>query len=198
VLLAEAGARIDERARDGRATALMTAAGHSHSLTVKALLEHGADPNARDAYGYTALHRAAQVGSPEMLSALLAHGARVDTRGKGGATPLHVAAHAGRADIVQLLLEGGADPNVAEASESYTPLHYAAAAGDTKMVRLLLEHGANVNAQAYGCRTPFAMAAAANALETARVLADAGGKSVKMPPEPPRPRSREAWGGFGF
>ena len=42
---------------------------------MKLLLEHGADPNARQQMGYTPLHSAASRGDIEMAKLLLRHGA---------------------------------------------------------------------------------------------------------------------------
>ncbi len=47
---------------------------------MKLLLENGADPNARQSGGWSALHSAAQMGSLEMAQLLLAHGADVQAR----------------------------------------------------------------------------------------------------------------------
>ena len=55
--------------------ALMVAAAHGHTDTVQALLDAGADVNAKDVTGWTALHAAAFKGDPEIVQLLLDHGA---------------------------------------------------------------------------------------------------------------------------
>lgn len=74
-------------------------------------LEKGAHPNARNAYGRTALHYVAERG--ESLSAvclLLEAGADVNARDPFGYTPLHDSVLGDNAEIIQLLLDAGADP----------------------------------------------------------------------------------------
>ena len=77
-----------------------------HPEMVAWLLERGADPNATDRDGKTALHFAAEAGDVEAISALLKAGAKLEV---GGVTPLHLAASNGKLDAVRRLLDGGAD-----------------------------------------------------------------------------------------
>ncbi len=81
---------------------------------VKALLEHGANPNAVDKSGKTALYWAAELGDKEIVTALLE---------KKGVDPnqchheskeslLLRAVYFNRKEIVQALIEGGADLNI--------------------------------------------------------------------------------------
>ena len=53
--------------------ALIVAAAHGHTDTVQALLDAGADVNAKDVTGWTALHAAAFKGDPEIVQLLLDH-----------------------------------------------------------------------------------------------------------------------------
>ena len=63
----------------------------SDPVLVQALLDHGADVEARDLLGQTPLFAAAQGEGPEAVTALLAHGAQVDAQDEEGRTPLVVA-----------------------------------------------------------------------------------------------------------
>ncbi|KAJ5467810.1 hypothetical protein N7475_005562 [Penicillium sp. IBT 31633x] len=79
---------------------------------IQYLLQHGADPNARNAQGKTPLCNAVSLGE---------HGGHRQVA------------------IAQILLEGGADPNIA-ATCGYTPL--AMSTHDTQLFQLLIDHGA--------------------------------------------------------
>lgn len=59
---------------------------------MKKLLENGADPNARDAEGRTALIAAAYMGHSEIVSVLLEYGADINHQDSDGRTALSVAA----------------------------------------------------------------------------------------------------------
>jgi ankyrin repeat protein len=68
-----------------------------------ALLAGGADANAKDGNGFTALHSSAVYGHAETVQALLASGADARAKGGGGKTPLYLATMNGHTNIVQLL-----------------------------------------------------------------------------------------------
>lgn len=74
---------------------------------IAALVQNGADPNARDFEG----HRPIFFAKPVRIQALVAAGADVNARDKTGATALHHAAFHGQTDQVQALVEAGADVN---------------------------------------------------------------------------------------
>jgi ankyrin repeat protein len=59
--------------------------------TVSRLLTAGADVNATNSAGRSALHHAAAVLQPALVDLLLAHGARRDLRDTAGKTPLDIA-----------------------------------------------------------------------------------------------------------
>ena len=130
------------------------------------LLRQGADANAAQPDGMTALHWAATHGDPEIAEALVYAGATVRaTTRLGGYTPLHLAARGGNAEVARLLLEAGADPD-ALSSTGVTALHFAAEANAGDVVETLLANGASVNrADEFAQRTPlmFATVRQANA-----------------------------------
>src|SRR2546428_5817229 len=83
-------------------TPLMDAALYSKAITVKLLLEQGADPNMTNRDGATVLMRAA--GSFDTIRLLLNHGANVNARSALGNTPLLLAARPyGSSSSVKLL-----------------------------------------------------------------------------------------------
>ena len=124
---------------------------------VKALLKAGADVNARDAGGATALHFALRSDStsPAVVKALLDAGASVDvwlSWAQDGPTairnPLHFAvADSESPDVVKALLDAGANARLRD-SKGWTPLHLAAKHGKSPaVVDMLLEKGADIDSR---------------------------------------------------
>ena len=66
------------------------------------LLDHGADVNARDRRGFTALHRAAEMGHLDVTQLLLDRGATPNPDAKGD-TPRSLAEGRNRKEIVAIL-----------------------------------------------------------------------------------------------
>jgi len=93
-----------------------------HLDTVKLLLSRGADPNAADQAGKTALHWAASQGNGECILALLEAGAVLDsTDYLFRRTPLHYAAQNAQPEAYDALVTKGADPNIQDVRGN-TPL----------------------------------------------------------------------------
>ncbi|MBM3299937.1 MAG: ankyrin repeat domain-containing protein [Deltaproteobacteria bacterium] len=108
---------------------------------VKEFLKQGADINARDRDGQTALMAAALSGRADLVRELLAHGADVDARSGFGSTPLMAASYFGFLEVAQVLLARGADAN-AHNDLGQTPLSLAVKKGGKEMRALLLKSGA--------------------------------------------------------
>lgn len=79
------------------------AAGRSRDL-VALLLEHGAEVNATQHGGWTALHAAAQNSDAEMVKVLLANGADVAIRADNNQNALDLALGKGAQQVVDLLM----------------------------------------------------------------------------------------------
>lgn len=143
---------------------------------VRSLLEAGADVNAAQGDGMTALHWAAEAGRLQLARALLVAGANPDAATRiGDYTPLHLAARQGQAALVGALLEAGAQPSRRSTAGGARPLHFAAAAGSVASLQALLAAGADINAaeESRG-QTPLIWAAAANRVEALRYLLEQG------------------------
>jgi ankyrin repeat protein len=142
---------------------------------VKALLVDGADVNASQGDGMSALHWAAVGGHTDMVGVLLYAGANTEAVTRLGAyTPLHLAGRYGHGSVVAALVEGGASPN-AIASTGVTPLHFAAGAGTADGVASLVAAGADIDAPEFANgQTPLMFAAAAGRLEAAQKLIELG------------------------
>lgn len=81
------------------------AAGPGAPSLVGLLLEHGADPNARQQQAFTALHTAGQQGDVETARLLLEHGADATLADAAGRTPADFARTQGHEALVTLLEE---------------------------------------------------------------------------------------------
>ena len=160
----------------GSDTPVADAAQRGDLDAVRALLRDGADVNAAQGDGMTALHWAAQHDDDELVDVLLYAGARVDSGTRiGHYTPLHLAARAAGTTVVEMLLDAGSDPNAATTNSGAAPLHLAAATGDPGVVATLADGGADVNGRegAWG-QTPLIFAAANNRVVAMDVLLKAG------------------------
>ena len=115
---------------------------------LRELLKQGADVNAAQGDGMTALHWAATHGDVDDARMLVSAGARVDALTRNGNyTPLHLAAKAGSAKAIRTLLGAGANANAKTSSGGATPLHFAAAQGNVESIDALLDKGATVDAR---------------------------------------------------
>jgi ankyrin repeat protein len=84
-------ASTDERGVSFSVVMVITDVDPNVTRTVRALLDAGADVNAVNATGHTALHHAARVMQPALAHELIARGARRDVRDEDGKTPFDVA-----------------------------------------------------------------------------------------------------------
>ena len=142
---------------------------------VRTLLENGADVNAAQGDGMTAMHWAARHGERATVQMLLHAGAnlRATTR-LGGYTPLLLACQMGHAPVIESLLASGTDPN-STTSNGTTALMLASASGRVEAVTELLDKRADVNAtEPSRQETALMFAAAANRLDVIKLLVDAG------------------------
>lgn len=141
----------------------------------KTLLDQGADVNARNESGNTALFLASMTRKTELVQLLLDKGAKINEKNQGKRTALDAAANSGYVPIVKLLVSKGADVNAQDyrgftvlmtaasmevmarrlAASGYKPdLQHRAGLADAPPdpnatnIKLLLKHGARVNKEA--------------------------------------------------
>jgi uncharacterized protein len=151
---------------------------------VRSLLRDGADVNAAQGDGMSALHWAAEHGDAEMVEMLIYAGAEIQAITRIGAySPLHVASRNGALAAVEALLAAGADVDVVTDPSGSTPLHLAAASGSGEVVRALIDAGADPDArEAEWHQTPLIFAASWNRVEAIAALLD-GGADPNLPSE---------------
>ena len=80
---------------------------------LKAVLEHGVDPNSKDKNGNTVLIVAAQNGNKSIVKTALRHGAIINMTNCMGNTALHFANEFGYDKLAAYLMSKGASPDVA-------------------------------------------------------------------------------------
>ena len=155
------------------------AAMRGDKVAVRALLKQGADANAAQGDGMTALHWAARRGDSETARMLLHAGGNVGaTTRLGGYTPLLLASQTGDAATITALLDAGADAKSATSSGA-TALMLASAAGKAEAVKVLIDRGADVNAKEPARQETPLMFAAANNRHAVVQLLIARGANVK-------------------
>ena len=114
------GEDVNKREPKRGQTALHFAAYNDKPVTLKALIEAGADVNAQDSDGSTPLSFAAEEGNPMIVMELIKAGADVNLARHDGATPLHMAAQQWTRR-----LRGCADPRRCRRSPTYRDGHDA-------------------------------------------------------------------------
>jgi ankyrin repeat protein len=150
-----AGAKPDVRDTQGLTALHHAGKCHKAEPEVRALIEAGADVNARDALGRTPLMLLADAAvvyeNMPAVQALIEAGADVNARDQGGMTVLAHAAecysHDGQESPVLPILRaaGAREDGLREVA-----LRKAAAEGDGERVRVLIAAGADVNATTWG------------------------------------------------
>jgi len=150
------------------------------NATVRSLLKQGADVNAAQGDGMTALHWAARHGNADVSRMLIHAGANLKATTRLGAyTPLYMASQLGHTDVIEALLGAGADPKIVTANGT-TPLMAAAASGNAAAVRVLLDRGSDVDAkERVRGETALMFAVASNRVDAMKVLI-AAGADVKL------------------
>jgi len=173
----------------------------SDHASIKQLIAAGADVNARDRDGMTALYLASCNDNLEMVQQLVDHGAVVNVQTKEGKTPLYCAAQSGHLRIVEYLLAHGANCEARDKAlvtatvnkrydvtktliaagadvdkmvgSGWTPLLFACLLNELPLAQLLVENGACVD---LGSReegfTPLYVAAESNFLDAVKFLVE--------------------------
>ncbi len=209
------------------AQSLLTAIRDGDHAAVRALLDQGANVNARNGLRDTALMQATLNSDRTMMRLLLQRGADVHARGVYDVTALHRALHdpnkvkllllhgarvderamvlaamsAGSRETLELLAAGGG--RVTANVGGYTVLMAAAYSGDLDAVTWLVERGADVNARSEAGCTALNGAAISGNAAIVKLLLDRGADPNIRYQEPDSigdfqtPLMNAAWHGHG-
>lgn len=118
-MLLQYGARADYRQPQSGMTALIAIAfskdaRNDYEALVGTLLQHGAQIDATDNHGDSALHWAARLDNEPLVRVLLMHGAQTCRKNKKGLTPAQVIGHPKPAGLIRVLQHhcGAATPQI--------------------------------------------------------------------------------------
>jgi uncharacterized protein len=106
---------------------------------VRSVLDAGADINALDEHGQTALMNAVYWGNLDIAKLLIEHGAKLNHTAKWHLTALLLAVIGNRPQMVQLLIDAGADRSIrgSKGQFNFTPLEYARTRGFVEIIQIL-------------------------------------------------------------
>ena len=107
------------------------------------MLSQGADPDAKDQFGYTPLMWACVRHRPDLSAVLLAAGANTETTNVWGRNAAFIAIWEKQTEIVAQFLERGMNISAAAEHDGWTALHKAAEMGHAAIVQMLLAKGAD-------------------------------------------------------
>jgi ankyrin repeat protein len=153
-----AGAAVNTPLAGKFGSALCAAAAMGDELTVRFLINRGADVLARGGVYSNALQAACTRPGTKIAELLLRKGARVNERGGRFGSPLQAASVAGCTQKALLLLRHGADINF-QGGRYGTALQAACVSGELMLVKMLVERGARLDMKGGFYGTPLLAAA---------------------------------------
>jgi uncharacterized protein len=142
-LLLQYGANINDSSLSGNTALLIACGAGSSYITVKWLLDNGANPLAKRWGSETALMRASQYSDTMIIRLLLSKGLDINAH-PWGFTPLMYAVRSANWPAIFCLLNNGADANIPDQTNS-TILQWAAEQNNLEAVKSLVKKTGNLN-----------------------------------------------------
>ncbi|KAJ5952463.1 uncharacterized protein N7479_010876 [Penicillium vulpinum] len=194
--------KIRTKPRQETAIHLATCQGdfESFSRKLRLLLEKGADVDAKNFEGDTALHLAiCRMANIDAIKVLVRSGASIEEKGRYGRAPLQYAIFLGREKIAAALLHYKANPNCAD-DDGLTLLHLAIRSNkiSIEFLKRLIKAGADINQEDGNHHTPLYEAIAKGRHDAARLLLDHGANCNPHHPELERRFGRGFWQNFAL
>ncbi|KAJ5610667.1 hypothetical protein N7510_007386 [Penicillium lagena] len=168
--LLEQGANINAQDNALGVSPLHCAAYQGNDEMTQFLLDNGANANATNVQGRTALHFATQNGHRKCMKLLFSH-AELETADQSGATALHVAVGTATDEsTVPLLVKHKVDVNFQNPSTGNTALHLAVEWKRPRIILFLIEKGASIDIPNDDGITPLQLAASMDNCEAISLL----------------------------
>jgi serine/threonine-protein phosphatase 6 regulatory ankyrin repeat subunit B len=111
--------------------------------------------NAKNEFGFTALHFASNGENLEIVEMLVNAGASIDIKNAQEFTPLHFAVLSDRNNIVRFFITQNPESINTAGFYGRTALHFASDWGNLEMVKMLVEAGAKIDIQDNEGNTPL-------------------------------------------
>lgn len=118
---------------------------NKHCKVLKFLIQNGADVNAENSRGMSALHVAVQYNSIKALKILMRHEINLYKENNYGDSALQMALKLNFIKTVEILVKGGCNINHVFATDGSYPIYMAICTKNLELVKKLVELGADVN-----------------------------------------------------
>jgi ankyrin repeat protein len=167
------GADTEVHESYGRTPLLLVARETGEVDMARRLLDAGADVNAEDRFGDTALGLAAWRGFGDLVDLLLDRGASIPADPESAERLVHDATRRGLVRLFRYLADRGADLGMPNENGG-SLLHSASAGGSVEIAELLLARGLDVNGRDRYGRTPLHYASENGRTQVVRSLLERG------------------------
>eukprot|EP00054_Salpingoeca_dolichothecata_P010551 m.58832 g.58832 ORF g.58832 m.58832 type:complete len:336 (-) comp19049_c0_seq2:120-1127(-) len=152
---------------------LVDASYHGAPAVVKVLLQSGANVNATDKTGNTALSQASQTNHLEVVKILVGAGADLNMQNRYGASALVKASCSGHLEVAKVLVAAGADLNLYNGN-GITALMLTCAHGSFELAKILVAAGADLNLRNNAGDTALMFSSRFGHFEVVKILVAAG------------------------